>query len=394
MSRSKKRNRVASTGATATQVAPKAAVTRGTTSAPELEAINRTIKDVTSESVADVPTVLSEGPTETVDATEVAALYLTDQADQPSLTKIEFACTGEQLQIFLQSNTDALSLLASQVSELREMVRDAAPRPANDSLQLSELQEVADTGQLDELLWQIRQRDQEVAQLRLERDSLEQQNQELAAKLAGESVRKSLRTASSSSHDALSWEERKRLIIQQMENDSFDGDEFIDELQANHLLRAEDDHAPLDAIAFVEQLSAELTQLREHLDRKDQEIGELRNLLEQQGGPREGGLAIGAAAIAHLIDADELVSVERERLQQLQAEWEEKFRQGEIEASLERAKLSRERQELAKKQAELEEQLEHLKRESRQAQELPASPGGGQQRRWLRKLGLSDSGNG
>ena len=97
-------------------------------------------------------------------------------------------------------------------------------------------------------------------------------------------------------------------------------------------------------------------------------------------------MAIGAAAIAEMIDSDELVQQERERLQLLQAEWEEKFRQGEIEASLERAKLSRERQELAKKQAELEEQLEHARRESRHANEN----GSASKRRWLVKLGLSD----
>ena len=51
-----------------------------------------------------------------------------------------------------------------------------------------------------------------------------------------------------------------------------------------------------------------------------------------------------------MIDENELVVQERERLQMLQVEWEEKFREGEIQASLERAKLSRERQELANTQ--------------------------------------------
>ena len=123
------------------------------------------------------------------------------------------------------------------------------------------------------------------------------------------------------------------------------------------------------------------------LSRRDDEIRELRCLLQQQSETRECGVAIGAAAIAQMIDADELVQEERQRLQLLQAEWEEKFRQGEIEASLERAKLSRERQQLAVKQTELEEQLEHLRRESRQDQEV----GSASSRRWLVKLGLTEN---
>jgi hypothetical protein len=74
------------------------------------------------------------------------------------------------------------------------------------------------------------------------------------------------------------------------------------------------------------------------------------------------------------------------KLQQLQVEWEEKFRQGEIEASLERAKLSRERQEISAKKQELELQLEQLQREHRQAN----AAGGSGSRRWLVKLGLAE----
>ena len=88
-----------------------------------------------------------------------------------------------------------------------------------------------------------------------------------------------------------------------------------------------------------------------------------------------------------MLDSDELVQQERERLQMLQAEWQEKFRQGEIEASLERAKLSRERQELAKKQDELQERLERNQREARQAQGKKGSSSASSGR-WLAKLGL------
>ncbi len=120
--------------------------------------------------------------------------------------------------------------------------------------------------------------------------------------------------------------------------------------------------------------------------KREDEVHELRCLLDHQSETRDGGIAIGAAAIAGMIDEDQLVVQERERLQMLQAEWEEKFRQGEIQASLERAKLSRERLELANTKADLEEQLEHFRRESRQRQENDS----GSTRKWLAKLGLSD----
>ena len=114
-------------------------------------------------------------------------------------------------------------------------------------------------------------------------------------------------------------------------------------------------------------MQIELDRRDEELKERSQQIRELQSLLDQQSETRDGGIAIGAAAITQMFDADELVRDERERLQQMQEEWEDKFRQAEIEASLERAKLSRERQELAKKMSELEEQLAHAKREARHA---------------------------
>lgn len=286
----------------------------------------------------------------------------------------------------LQSNTDLLEQLVEEIHELRSELR------AKGSLERESREpEAANSEQVDELLWQIRQRDDQIAALQHELSSLEQQNQELASKIASQNIRKSVQTVDSSATDALSWDERKRLILQQMEEDTFDADEFVGAIQSSRASgESETGDAELDPVDFLHQLTHDLSRREEELRRKDDEIGELRNLLEQQGGAREGGLAVGAAAIAHLMDADELVREEQQRLKQLQTEWEEKFRQGEIEASLERAKLSRERQELAKKQAELEEQLAHLKRETHHA-ELEPKSGTGPSRRWLRKLGISDT---
>ncbi|MEM9644861.1 MAG: hypothetical protein AAF989_07695 [Planctomycetota bacterium] len=208
-----------------------------------------------------------------------------------------------------------------------------------------------------------------------------------------------------SAGDLLSWEERKELIFKQMEDDSFDAESFLHSMNQSAGDSAtclgsladenetESDEAyppnalPANPFEAVEQLFTLVDQLQGDLNRRDEEIGELRCLLETREEPAEGiageGLAVGASAIAQIFDGDELILEERNRLQTMQQEWDEKFRQAEIEASLERAKLSRERQELARKAEELDEQLEQAK----QALENSRQPDG-KKRRWLAELGL------
>ncbi len=259
--------------------------------------------------------------------------------------------------------------LLDQLLSLRDVVNAGT---ANRSL--GQADDPAMAAECEQLRDRVYELENEVAEL-------QSQNSDLASQVASSSVRQTVSDASSGCNDALSWEERKKLILQQMEEDTFDADSFVSSMQDK---TGNDGESPS---GFVEHLHAELEARQADLASRDEEIRELRCLLDQQSETRGGGVAIGAAAIAQMIDADELVSEERERLQLLQVEWEEKFRQGEIEASLERAKLSRERQELAKKQTELEEQLEHLRRESRQDEEAGSSSS----RRWLVKLGLSDN---
>lgn len=211
---------------------------------------------------------------------------------------------------------------------------------------------------------------------------LEQQNHDLATQLASVNLRQTVATANSSTDDALSWEQRKEIILRQMDEESFDADAFVKDLQTEYEQQIE---TPAE---FIEHLQTDLEKCEAELVRRNGEIGELKCLLQQHSETRESGVAIGAAAIAQMVDSDELVQQERERLQQLQTEWEEKFRQSEIKASLERAKLSRERQEVVKKTAELEEQLEHLRRDSK----LKDDAGSTSSRRWLVKLGLTENG--
>jgi len=134
------------------------------------------------------------------------------------------------------------------------------------------------------------------------------------------------------------------------------------------------------------EIEATLRRTDEIVAAKEREIADLRELLEQQSN-QVGELAVGAAAIAQIMDHDELIIQERERLQQAQEEWREKLRQAEVEISLERARIARERTELQEKQHALEKQA---------AQQAPPSSDGkpaeklGSRGRWLTRLGLKD----
>ncbi len=294
-----------------------------------------------------------------------------NELDHP--TQAHDECTDSQsLQYQVESNGRLLELLLNRVGDLSDALATQDGATANGAAS----GDAAYGG--DDAYYQ-----QQIDEYEGRITELERQNEELASRVASDNVRKTVACADSGSNDALSWEDRKRQILEQMEDDAFDAESFVSDLQQD----AGDDGQPLDAEGYLDQLHSEQERLRDELNRRDDEVQELRHLLEQQSGTREGGVAVGAAAIAQMVDSDELVQQERERLSTLQEQWEEKFRQGEIELSLERAKLSRERLELARKNSELEEQLERLRREAETAES------GAPSRRWLAKLGLSDSGS-
>ncbi len=281
----------------------------------------------------------------------------------------------------VDSQTRLLNQITDQIAELHRMVEaQHRVRPRSD-----DEPSVGDDAQtlrlrLDEVVEHLRSSQQQNEVLRQQSDELQQQNEDLAAQLATSNVRNTVSSPQSSTSDALSWDDRKALILAQLEAETFDADAFVENLQSERDMQCE------SPIEFVDSLLRQLSGQKSELARKDEEIGELRCLLEQPCETRGSGVVVGAAVIAQLIDADELVLQERDRLQRLQSEWEDRFRRSEIDASLERAKLSRERQALANKTVELEEQIEHLRREARQNEKMGGEP----TRRWLVKLGLHE----
>ena len=114
---------------------------------------------------------------------------------------------------------------------------------------------------------------------------------------------------------------------------------------------------------------------------KEREIAELKHLLENQSS-NLGSVAVGAAALGSILDADNIVCEERENLSRLQAEWRDKLRQAEIEISVERAKLARQR-------AELEERARTLTIQPQRPQSDPeAKPEPPVRGRWRESAGF------
>ena len=120
---------------------------------------------------------------------------------------------------------------------------------------------------------------------------------------------------------------------------------------------------------------------------KDREIAELKQLLDEQSSSL-GGMAVGAAAIAQLLDEDELIQHEREKLRHLETEMQQKMRQAEIDISMERAKIARDRQELEDRLQTLQGQLGATGASSSEPEDAkPVKPSRG---RWLTRLGLKE----
>lgn len=200
--------------------------------------------------------------------------------------------------------------------------------------------------------------------------------------------------------ESLSWDERKLQILEQLENDSFDAEAFLTTLKDDHPETRPDDAPELidiqDAVNYINDLHDQLGHLQSEIQQRDSakskhesESQALRDQIdhlqreaaqyEQDSAPKD--------AIVLMLDSDEIVQQERENLRRIQEECEEKLRSIEIETSLERAKLARERTELEQTIAELESQLKALQRQA------GIKDGSNVGTRWMAKLGLTGDRN-
>ncbi len=190
---------------------------------------------------------------------------------------------------------------------------------------------------------------------------LKTKNGELQSQLAA-AAKPSARATDGGSMD---WESQKRRLLASLEDA---GDGKAGSVGSNERATIE------GTIEMTDAVVAE----------KDREIAELKSQLAvAPGGNATASIEVHDRKITELVDADEVIAEHRKRTAQLEREMEEKLRAAELELSIERAKMARQKAELDEWRADLESQ-----RQANQASHQ-ALPSGEPRRRWLSKLGLS-----
>lgn len=161
----------------------------------------------------------------------------------------------------------------------------------------------------------------------------------------------------------LDWESQKQRMLASLEADDPEDEEQVEERNTIE-----------GTIRITDQI----------VGQKDEEISELKRRLEELPGTMSTKAATDGA-IAEVLDRDEIIRVERERLQQLQLEWRQKIGKAETDLSVERAKIGRERAEIADKM-----QLYALGQEPRTQGGNTSDPSKPVRGRWLSMLGLKE----
>lgn len=289
----------------------------------------------------------------------VDSVAIEDLQEQLSLKDLEVAELREQL--------EENARLEDELNSARKSLQSAQEKLEELSLNRDETPGVLAPEQLEKL----DELEQEVYNKQLEILDLRSQNSDLASQIAKyQVVASGTAPHVSFNQESLSWEERKQLIMQQLEREL--DDDQSEDAQASQL--------EIQDVLAVTQLE---------IERRDREIEELQSIVQQQSNTREG-VAIGAAAIAQMLDSDELVNQERQKLKEIQQEWEEKLRKTEIDLSLERAKLARERSMLEAERIEAAQPPSTSTEVTAVKGETKAQT---RTRKWLQHLGLKQNEN-
>lgn len=268
------------------------------------------------------------------------------ERDQAS--KLDDAATTNCDQPSQSGDIVEYELLQRRVEELTEELVHARDDANLNSIIRHENDAAHTDAQIESLREKLLEERQSVVELRLEIDDLK------AAMVSQTSP------GAINPIEFLTWDQQKVKLLAQLEHDTIQSQ--IDEEQSL-------------------EIHAILAQTQNEIERRDQEIAELRRLLSEQSTATQT-IAIGAAAVAELLDHDDLISEERENLRRMQEHWQNKQREAEIDISIERAKLARQR-------SELDERLKDLERETNKSlsDREPTSNGGS---RWLSRLGLGE----
>lgn len=240
-----------------------------------------------------------------------------------------------------------LTGLRSERDALRDRLAEAERRPS------SPPGDPEADGRLDEFRRRYELAMEDLRQLKAQNEALKKQ-------LEGKSP------ASPPAAGQLDWEAQKRRILETLEAES-------------------DEEAGPDRRHERVKIHDVVRSTQEALAAKDRELAEMRQLLENQSA-NLGAVAVGAAALGQVLDQDEIIREQRESLRRLEEEWKEKLRKAEVDISIERAKIARERAELEEKARQIQESAVNGPAPAKADSGKPARG------RWLSRLGLGEGG--
>ena len=308
---------------------------------------------------------------------------LASQMSAGQVTGAQAQSDQEELREHLSQYRKQLSDQQEEAGRLRTELAAAAAATADSGAQqdeLARLQRTIDelTSQLEDSRQQISEgsTDQEVDDLRrrleLAVEDLRDQkndNEQLRQQLAAAQTGPADADSSAPLTTGLDWESQKRQLLAS-----------LDDYDASDLHQVSEKRTAQNAIDVTNRVVAE----------KDQELEQLRSQLEALDETAAAGsdVAVGATAIADLLDQDELVKQERENLKTVQQEWRDKLRKAETDISVERAKIARERSGLEEKLREIASRRDELPGDDAPKKGKGAKPPGN---RWLAKLGLDSN---
>jgi hypothetical protein len=302
-----------------------------------------------------------------------AAVAGNADAAQADAARAELLAAAQQRAEALESEIDrlraSLELVDGEHARELEALRSAAPIEG-DHVELATLRAERDDLSAQLALAEARSKDQESAG---EAGTREKGDLQRRFEMAVEEVRElkranaelevKLKSRPGTAVPAISgggmdWEAQKQRLLESLEADGNDDE---------------------DAVAERTNIEATIRITDQIVAQKDREIAELKLLLEQQSASAG---AYSAGVNAELFDHDEVILQERNRLLEAQKEWRDKIGKAEIDVSVERAKVGRERAELEEKIRQF--QAEQERRDSAADPNLPTKG------RWLARLGLKD----
>ncbi len=262
------------------------------------------------------------------------------------------------------ANTALISDLRNECSTLTDRIKQLERELSETENRIAAQPAPEDTQRIEDLHRRFEMAVDDVRQLKRRNAELEE---ELAASLAGKA-----KATAGGALSNMDWEATKRKLMAQLQDD---GEQFGGNLTDEERLTVE------GAIRITDDAVVQ----------RDREIAELKQRLAGQDAAPSPTAEPPAAEVAKILDADALIKEERQRLLAMQNEWQDKLRQAEVEISVQRAKVARERAELEERLRVLEEAKASLAAD--QANAVPRSPEDPKKpaRRWLERLGLKET---